>query len=385
MMNEKAIVRGDVFDRVGKSVLIVLLSAMSVATAFFSFMKTGKTVMMIMWAVACASAVILTFIRGKVSNSWKSVPMSLFTATYLVGFLKEAATLTKTSDITHSVTVMIIAIIATVKMLNMRDETKKGIYCDPGYDSRFYLLLLVLIDMLNSTYEAFANNVDPVIVADYLSRLFLVQAILILCLPSQGFLNIRRIAITFGRFASIGIFTFGMIKILSSRITAISGTNALAAIAAVFISLITILCCMEPKKEPEIEADGYDYSPGEKLLKAIGWCNAEEERVNRRRYLKSAAKRDFVHEYAHRFYNDMYYAKDIASIQQNLRSINQQIEDLAENANGQNRIKAASLETEGADLLGKLCIVYDFNTGINECPKELMHTHIMDADAGKND
>lgn len=39
------------------------------------------------------------------------------------------------------------------------------------------------------------------------------------------------------------------------------------------------------------------------------------------------------------------------------------------------------LEQAGADYLGKLCIAYDFYTGISECPEELLHTYITDRSA----
>lgn len=368
MMYKNAVVKGDIVDQVGKRALIIVLAAI-VLCNYYMPVTNGEIKPVndkIGTALICLSMVVLAMLGDKVNSRLRCIPMIVFTAKRTPWLLSSIAGYTNKLTVLILIIMTILPIITCIKMLTIQGDKVRGFEVDSGGDVRFYLFFTLMMDVMFSIPDIVLFT-DVINALRLLARCSILIASMILYLPRQGFLNIRRICITFGLFIIIDLFTFGMIKVLSGMITAADVTNASAALTSVFVSLITLLCCMEPKKEPKIEIDEYDCTLGEKLRKSIGWSNDDEERVNRKKYLESAAKRDFVHEYARRFYNNMYYAKDIESIQQRLRYIYLQRAALEDSFNGIDRIKASSLESEGADLLGKLYMVYGFNTGISEC------------------
>ena len=68
----------------------------------------------------------------------------------------------------------------------------------------------------------------------------------------------------------------------------------------------------------------------------------------------------------------MGYLKDIELIQQRLADIQKSL-NAAESIDDRSKESVTELlELEGADLLGKLNIAYNFDTGISDCPVEIL-------------
>lgn len=74
--------------------------------------------------------------------------------------------------------------------------------------------------------------------------------------------------------------------------------------------------------------------------------------------------------------------KDIGKIQKRLAEIKTILEKLDAGDLVRMRPKIAKVESEGTDLLGKLSIAYNFDTGISSCPIELLRSA---CESGRND
>ena len=137
--------------------------------------------------------------------------------------------------------------------------------------------------------------------------------------------------------------------------------------------IFVLVFCGRKKVRPMIAEDEYVYATKEKLLKAVGWNISEAEILNRRKYLDYASYRDFPKEYAGRFYGETDSLVEIESIQQRLNDIHDALDGMGDNSDkGSGDLEIERLEQEGVDLLGKLSIVYKFDTGINNCPIEIL-------------
>jgi len=212
------------------------------------------------------------------------------------------------------------------------------------------------------------------ILGSFACKLLFYAAITVLILPKNGYLNIRRIAIVGTIFTLTGTSTFlliGAIAVMTSydQIPYIVRTIIALQAAVIF----TLVLCGRKKVRPMIAEDEYVYATKEKLLKAVGWNISEAEILNRRKYLDDASRRDFPKEYVGRFYGKTDSLVEIESIQQRLNNIQNALDGMGDNGDkGNDGMEIEKLEQEGADLLGKLSIVYKFDTGINNCPIEIL-------------
>lgn len=372
-MVNKAVVKGDIVDQVGKTVIIIVLAAIFLAGAVFFDMESSTIADKITAALIFASTVVVALAKDKVRSCLKCIPMTVFTSARLPGLFRSMVSYTSNLAILIIMGMMILSVITCIEMMTVQDEKDKDFDSDKGGRIRYFLFLLLIIDVMFRVPDIVLYR-DRWNAALLLSRCSILLASMILYLPRQGFLNIRRILITVRQFLVGSTVTFGAIKLAEKWTGPIYESDALAAIIAVVISGFTLLLCVDSKTEPVIAADEYEYTFGEKLLRAIGWSNYAEEMANLNNYLESASKRDFSNEYAHRFYNDMRYAKDIEFIQQRIRTIQQKLSLCPEDTSDQERIIKVYLEIEGAELLGKLSIAYDFKTGISSCSAETLNT-----------
>jgi len=373
MMYKKAIVKGDIVDQVGKTALIIVFAATFFGGAVLLDMESSTIADKIITALISTSTVFIALIRDNVKSSLKCIPMIVFTATRMPGLFRSMASYTSNLAILIIMGTMILSVITCIEMMTVKDETDGDYAVDKGGRIRYFLFLLLIIDVMFRVPDIVLYG-DKWNAALLLSRCSILLACMILYLPRQGFLNIRRILITAGQFLVVSTVTYGAIKLAEKWTGAVYESDALAAIIAVVISGFTLLLCVDSKAEPVIAIDEYEYTFGEKLLRTIGWSNYAEEMANLNNYLESASKREFSYEYARRFYNDMRSAKDIEFIQQRIRTIQQELSLCPEDTSDQERIIKVYLEIEGAELLGKLSIAYDFKTGISSCSAETLNT-----------
>ncbi len=85
-----------------------------------------------------------------------------------------------------------------------------------------------------------------------------------------------------------------------------------------------------------------------------------------------ALARDYVQEYSKRMWREPSNASDIANIQKRLDVLRKQREDLRGKSDFLTVHRRRKVESEAADLLGKLTIRYRFSNGFHECPMNLL-------------
>jgi len=372
-MYKKAIIKGDAVDHIGKTVLIIGLAAIYLGGIVLPDMKANGVADWMKITLICISTVVLALLRDKVKSRVKCIPMIVFTAGRVPWILESMAHNRNILVIMIFAGMLILFILTCIEMMTIQDEIDGDYSVDKGDRIRYFLYVLLIMDV-SFKLPYIVLDEDRWNAALLLSRCSILLASMILYLPRQGFLNIRRILITGGKCLVVSTVTYGAIKLAEKWTGAVYESDALAAIIAVVISGFTLLLCVDSKAEPVIAIDEYEYTFGEKLLRTIGWSNYAEEMANLNNYLESASKREFSYEYARRFYNDMRSAKDIEFIQQRIRTIQQELSLCPEDTSDQERIIKVYLEIEGAELLGKLSIAYDFKTGISSCSAETLNT-----------
>lgn len=372
-MYKKAVIKGDAVDQIGKTVLITGLAAIYLGGIVLPDMKANGAADWIKITLICISTVVLALIRDKVKSRVKCIPMIIYTAARIPWLFESMARNTSILVILFFTGMMILLILTCIEMMTIQDEMDGGYAVDKGSRIRYFLFFLLLLDV-GFMIPNIVLYGDKWTAALLLSRCSILTAIMILYLPRQGFLNIRRMLITAGHFLAISTITLGAIKLAEKWTCDIYESDALTVIMAVTISGLTLLLRTDSKAEPIVATDEYEDTFGEKMLKTLGWSNYTEEMANLTNYIESASKRDLSGEYAHRFYNDMRYAKDIEFIQQRIRTIQQKLSLCPEDTSDRERIIKVYLEIEGSELLGKLSIAYDFKTGINSCSVETLNT-----------
>lgn len=367
-MTKNAVVKGDILDQVGKTGLIIALAAIFFCAAALPEQDNKAAAYWLTTALISTSTVVLALVKDKVKYNLKCIPLVVFTASRLPGFFNHISFSTSSFEMLFALGKMLLLIITCIEMMTIKEKDGDGY---KGWRIRYLLVLLLITESASYIPELllYENRWTAAIV---LSRASLLMACMILYLPRQGFLNIRRIIITLGVLASISLVTYGEIKLIEKWMVGIEESNAYYAGMAVLIAVLSLMLCTGSKTGPKIESDEYEYTFREKIMKNIGWSIFSEEIANRRNYIESASKRDFSDEYAHRFYNDTRHARDIEGIQQRIRDIHREI-IMCSNETSELAIrKGALIEYEGMELLGKLSIAYNFDTGINSCSIETL-------------
>ena len=379
-MFKYALIKDDRVDRIGKTVLILLFASLSMVASFKSFTQTGDNIKLALAAATYLEILVIACRGSKVRNCWKSIPMFSFTIVSITECIRHFVIRPGfSSQLEYSEALFLIFIRTVMLMLCILISVKIATLDDisdskdnDGVFIRLYLCALLAVHSVTFLVYIVRHDSGRQFIAGFYSEIFFYLSILILSLPKQGVLNIRRILIMPGMTAVITSFAYAMLKLLAAIYDGFDETKYDLFMISLIIAAQTMIWCGDNKTRPELKVNDYDYSMRERLLKTIGWNNAREEHVNRDYYLESGLKRDFSREYASRLYNDMSISEDISLIQQRLREIKEKREKLMLCNNELSRRRADYLGNEAADYLGKLSIAYGFDTGINSCPIEML-------------
>ena len=368
MVFKNAIIKGDIIDRVGKNAVTVILATGSFLTAYISFCHTQETGNLIIAAVLSLEILALEAMGGRLGRFWKCIPMLHFMIAFLAAYFRMLPKIGSIDSFLYYLLMAFLPIVAVIKMIAIDDSNERSY----SSDIRFCIEVWILLDMGNMLAGIADTGEGLTIMMDFISRLSFLGAIMIMYLPKQGLLNIRRImaaTILYSLLATISCISVYTIK---RFLNVGDDSHAIMLLTSAFSSLfITVVICTNRKPHALIR-DEYEYAPLERVFKAIGWNISEAEQLNRRKYLESAFERDFGGEYRRRLYGDMGYLKDIELIQQRLADIQKSL-NAAESIDDRSKESVTELlEIEGADLLGKLNIAYNFDTGISDCPVEIL-------------
>lgn len=373
MFSTSKLIKGDKVDQVGKNVLIIVISALSVAAGIIATGDTKDYKEMVLIVALNLEIASITAAGKRVNKKWRFIPMIHF-AIYGSAELVRHVCLNGLQSIhLSSVIIATVAMIASYLLMNPRNPKDN----EEEEFTSIQVRLCMLIMLLMKLYETMAGIVSLSggleLFADFISRGLFFLAIVIMSLPEQGLLNIRRICSTVSNTSMACFLIFGTVLVLAQGLEGGKMLNLIVVFFSVFTVTTILLCCIDGKESPDIENE-YEYDLGERILKGIGWCISKEEDANRVQYLRDAFNRDFLTEYSRRIYNNKQYAEDISSIQLRLKVIKGQLKMLGKNENAENQVRTKGLKDEGVDLLGKLCIKYHFDTGINSCSIELLKT-----------
>ncbi len=359
------LIKIDAVDRIGKSILTVMMALVSMMTSYISYTHTHEIGGMILMSITAAEIMILTIIHRRVWIECKCIPMGQFTLIFIISYIRAVPLFGSFGALIYYTFMVMLAVVSVVKMFMIDNSNEK----ECSLTIRMCLAVFLLLDMGNALTGIVGGYGGIEVVADFLSHVALLGAIMLLYLP--GYLNIRRIVTASCLYFGTGMVMFMIMDAIVKSLGANCDQHIILWSTSAFMAmLITLICSGSARVHPDID-DEFDYTPKEKLLKTIGWVISDAERFNRRKLLESACRRNFAAEYTNRLYGELDCLEDIVMIQQRLEDIWRSIEEL----NADTRLaelKIEKLEEEGADLLGRLSIVYGLDTGISCCSMDLL-------------
>ena len=372
MFNEQALIKGDKVDQTGKKVLIIVIAALSVAYGIIETRHTNDYNDLVLVAAFNLEAACITVAGKRVNRNCRCIPVMHLAVSVSMDIVKHVYLNGLQQVHLASLVIATAAMTAGIVMMESYDWTDNTEAELMSIWVRLCMLILLIMELYETVAGIISRSGGVELFAGFISKGLFFLTVMIMSLPEQGLLNIRRICIMACRMSIVGLLTFGAVLALTHGYAGCSMLNLFAGIFSIFLIMTILICCADKEISPDIE-DEYDYDPGERMLKCIGWCNSGEECVNRRQYLESAVKRDFTREYAARIYNNLLYMEDIASIQLRLQEIQKQLIVSKKQDNFYSNIRIRNLEAAGVNMLGKLSIEYHFHTGINDyCPEDMM-------------
>ena len=371
MLYRNAVIKGDVVDRIGKSAMTVIVALAAPLFTFISYKHTHEIGGMIMALLIAVEITVLAIVGRRVWIELKCVPMAHFTLAFLVFYFGSLSSFKSFGSLIYYTFMVMLAVVSVIKMLIINEANEKASFID----IRMCLILFLLMDMGNALAGMVSGRGGIDEVTDFGSHGAILSAIMLLYLPEKGFINIRRIIIDVCLFFGLDLGLFMIMHTIAKGMGAKPDSDVMIGLASSCMAMLAILIINGNNKgHPQID-DEFAYTTKERLLKAIGWNISEAERFNRRKLLESAFERDFIKEYSDRLYGEMDCFEDIKKIQKILADIQRTLEELDAADTWWTKSQIEKLEIIGTDLLGKLSIAYDFDTGINDCSIELLRSN----------
>lgn len=369
MLCNNAVIKGDAVDQIGKTGLIIVLSLISIILAYISYQETGD--LRCFWgeSILCTEVMLLALLQNFVNTKWKCIPIIHYTVIQIGILMSNKTELELSEIVVYFIAVIGPGLIAAYNMLSI-NEDNQGLHL---LYVRMFMSILILISIIDAFASIIGESSRAEIMSEFFSLVSFYISIMVLSLPRNGYLNIRRILITICIFFVVSTVSYSLIVTAFVWCDGERAPDIVCVFAMLHISIIcTFLLCHKKKKHPVIIDDQYNYTLREKVLKAIGWSIADSERFNKRKLLEEGFKRDFVREYIGRFYCEVDSLKDIAMIQHNLAILRAAIDRQEFDDSICYESEGGNLVDEGVLLLGKLSLLHNLDTGINNCPIQIL-------------